>query len=602
MIRNYKLRQFNAKNIYPTGWIRHQLQVQLDGLTGHLHEFWPDIKDSAWIGGSADSWERVPYWLDGYIPLAYLLNDKKAIKVADFYIKNILERQQSDGWIAPGDIEARKDYDVWGIFIILKALVGYADIKNDKKVYYAIYLGLKALNEHIDKFPLYNWAKHRWFECLIPLYKVYKTYKEEWLLDLAKKLHDQGFDFDTYFDTNLPKKKVKVGEWTYETHVVNNCMAVKSYALYSLLSKNAKDIKLSNKILSKLNKYHGAITGAINGDENLSGLSPIQGSELCSIVELMYSLEILEMITGKAIYREQLEKLAFNALPSAMTNDMWAHQYDNQVNAPFIKRNEVFPWTTNGPEANIYGLEPHFGCCTSNLHQGWPKFVQSLVYFDAKGLIFNSYSPIKVKNRTYDFEIKSAYPFEKEIDIEINLKKKTLIRFLVPSFADSFSVSVETNIRNGYACVELEAGKHEIHISISTSPKLVERSIGYTLVDGSLVYALKVEQEKVRINENLPYRDLPHGDFEFHNRSEFAYRIVNDEIFGKENFKISAESPYFLEKAPKSYFLEVEPIDYKVIGNYVKLNEKKVVGDKEIKEFIPIAINKCHMGELLKRR
>lgn len=602
MIRNYKLRQFNAKNIYPTGWIRHQLQVQLDGLTGHLHEFWPDIKDSAWIGGSADSWERVPYWLDGYIPLAYLLNDKKAIKVADFYIKNILERQQSDGWIAPGDIEARKDYDVWGIFIILKALVGYADIKNDKKVYHAIYLGLKALNEHIDKFPLYNWAKHRWFECLIPLYKVYKIYKEEWLLDLAKKLHDQGFDFDTYFDTNLPKKKVKVGEWTYETHVVNNCMAVKSYALYSLLSKNAKDIKLSNKILSKLNKYHGAITGAINGDENLSGLSPIQGSELCSIVELMYSLEILEMITGKAIYREQLEKLAFNALPSAMTNDMWAHQYDNQVNAPFIKRNEVFPWTTNGPEANIYGLEPHFGCCTSNLHQGWPKFVQSLVYFDAKGLIFNSYSPIKVKNRTYDFEIKSGYPFEKEIDIEINLKKKALIRFLVPSFADSFSVSVETNIKNGYACVELEAGKHEIHISISTSPKLVERSIGYSLVDGSLVYALKVEQEKVRINENLPYRDLPHGDFEFHNRSEFAYRIVNDEIFGKENFKISAESPYFLEKAPKSYFLEVEPIDYKVIGNYVKLNEKKVVGDKEIKEFIPIAINKCHMGELPKRR
>ena len=123
MLKNYKLNQFNSKYIEPKGWIRHQLEVQLNGLTGHLHEFWPDIKDSAWIGGTAEGWERVPYWLDGYVPLAYLLKDKKAIKVADFYISNILARQQEDGWLAPGKVEDRKDYDAWGIFIILKVLI-----------------------------------------------------------------------------------------------------------------------------------------------------------------------------------------------------------------------------------------------------------------------------------------------------------------------------------------------------------------------------------------------------------------------------------------------------------------------------------------------
>ena len=60
--------------ISPRGWLARQLRIQADGLSGHLDEFWPDIKDSAWIGGKAEGWERMPYWLDGVIPLAWLLD------------------------------------------------------------------------------------------------------------------------------------------------------------------------------------------------------------------------------------------------------------------------------------------------------------------------------------------------------------------------------------------------------------------------------------------------------------------------------------------------------------------------------------------------
>src|SRR5271157_4139502 len=61
--------------VKPSGWLREQLKTQAAGLSGHLDEFWPDIKNSAWIGGRAEGWERVPYWLDGIVPLAYLLDD-----------------------------------------------------------------------------------------------------------------------------------------------------------------------------------------------------------------------------------------------------------------------------------------------------------------------------------------------------------------------------------------------------------------------------------------------------------------------------------------------------------------------------------------------
>src|SRR5271157_1406317 len=62
--------------IKPSGWLRDQLRTQAAGLSGHLDEFWPDIKNSAWIGGNAEGWERVPYWLNGIVPLAYLLDDQ----------------------------------------------------------------------------------------------------------------------------------------------------------------------------------------------------------------------------------------------------------------------------------------------------------------------------------------------------------------------------------------------------------------------------------------------------------------------------------------------------------------------------------------------
>src|SRR5207237_5213427 len=62
--------------IRPAGWLQRQLRIQADGLSGHLDEFWPDVGQSQWFGGTAEGWERAPYWLDGVIPLAWLIDDE----------------------------------------------------------------------------------------------------------------------------------------------------------------------------------------------------------------------------------------------------------------------------------------------------------------------------------------------------------------------------------------------------------------------------------------------------------------------------------------------------------------------------------------------
>ena len=91
----------------------------------------------------------------------------------------------------------------------------------------------------------------------------------------------------------------------------------------------------------------------------------------------MFSLEQALAVRGGVELANRLERISYNALPATLSSDMWAHQYDQQANQVLCSlRNRR--WVSNGPESNLFGLEPNFGCCTANLHQGWPKLVASL--------------------------------------------------------------------------------------------------------------------------------------------------------------------------------------------------------------------------------
>ena len=76
---------FKLGTIKTSGWLRTQLVLMTNGLSGHLELFWDDIADSVWVGGQHDhsgaGHERGPYWLNGVVPLAAHLNassDSKA--------------------------------------------------------------------------------------------------------------------------------------------------------------------------------------------------------------------------------------------------------------------------------------------------------------------------------------------------------------------------------------------------------------------------------------------------------------------------------------------------------------------------------------------
>ena len=116
------------------------------------------------------------------------------------------------------------------------------------------------------------------------------------------------------------------------THGVNNGQALKTGPVWSLVSGSQSDRDAVLKMLAELDRWHGLPNGMFSCDEHLAGRDPSHGSELCTVVESMFSLEQSLAITGHAALADRLEKLAFNALPGTFTDDMWAHQYNQEPN------------------------------------------------------------------------------------------------------------------------------------------------------------------------------------------------------------------------------------------------------------------------------
>jgi hypothetical protein len=150
-------------------------------------------------------------------------------------------------------------------------------------------------------------------------------------------------------------------------------------------------------------------------------------------------LEKLFEIFGDPKYADNLESLAFNAFPGMCTGDFWAHQYDQQTNQVLVNVGQRR--FDNSDYANIFGLEPHYPCCLGNMHHAWPRFVEHMwMGTNDGGLIAMSYCPCVVEGKVDEnvevkLHVKSEYPFNGKIRIEVNLPEKSEfpLYFRIPS-------------------------------------------------------------------------------------------------------------------------------------------------------------------------
>jgi hypothetical protein len=522
--------------VKPRGWLLAQCRIQSNGLTGHLEEFWPDLGPrNMWLGGDAEGWERGPYYLDGLVPLAHILDDARLKTLAARWLDSILTMQDASGWIGPVQAPHFRPYDQWPVTIVLKVLTQHHEATGDTRVVPVMTGFCKYLRDTLAERPLFDWGQYRWADLVLSIHWLYNRTAEAWLLDVAAELAAQGYDWRNHFEHFQLMEKTARDQCTLASHVVNNAMAIKAGGVWWRQCRTEAERKSVYRAIDLLDRYHGQVTGVFSGDEHLAGRDPSQGTELCAVVEYMFSLEELVAILGDPTFGDRLERIAYNALPAAFTADMWAHQYDQQVNQVLCTVAER-QWTTNGDTSNIFGLEPNYGCCTANFHQGWPKLVKNLwMATPQDGLVAVAYAPCSVTAKvgsgaTVTIVEDTDYPFRDEIHFTIHMAGPERFPLLlrIPAWAVRATVQVEAEAPQEAVAASFHTVERIWQPGDTVSLKLpmdvrIERRWrnAVSLLRGPLVFSLKMG-EAFHLLEGQP----PQADWEVSPTTPWNYGLV----------------------------------------------------------------------------
>jgi len=545
--------------IKPKGLLLKMEELQRDGLTGHLDSIYSLVcgDNNGWLGGTGDGWERGPYWIDGLVPLAYQLDDPELKAKAQKWIEWSINNQQEDGYFGPRPLpegyqhipgtqqDMREDW--WPKMVMLKVLQQYYSATQDERVIHLMLNYFKYQQEMLPKFPLGHWTfwgNRRGGDNLAVVYWLYNITKEKFLLDLAETIYQQTFDWTTVYSGDMIRKLNPLPD----LHCVNVAQGLKEPVIYYQQHPQQKYLDAVKKGLAILKDCHGFVNGMYGGDELLHGNNPTQGSELCSAVEMMFSFESILPVTGDVYYADYLEKIAYNVLPTQVTDDYMRKQYFQQPNQVLITDTERNFFNDNNARI-CFGTTSGYPCCLANMHQGWPKFVQNLWYASSDdGLAALVYGPSEVTAKVAEGKEVTVtettdYPFRETIDFsfQTNDKVKFPFHLRVPEWCKNPSVSVNgedltVHPENGIIVIDrvwMSGDQVKLRLSMEFRYSCwYENSWG--IERGPLVYALKIDEEWREVSQ-AGYDDT---FWEVTPKSPWNYAIVKSEFDGN---KLQAE-------------------------------------------------------------
>jgi len=567
--------------IRPRGWLLEQLDRMRAGMTGQLDRLYERVigPTNGWLGGEGDGWERGPYWIDGLVPLAYILKDKALIEKVRPWIEWSLSHQEPSGYLGPKrfatapraepGIQKTPREDWWPRMVMLKVLQQYHSATGDPRVVDVLLKYFRYQLAQLPKTPLDHWSfwgSRRGGDNLMVIYWLYNVTGEEFLLELADLVHEQTYPWAEIFLNTSPDpspdlahlyphntsnrfpfkrdliRRLSVGQ-LQSFHCVNLAQGIKAPVIRYQHEPEFRYLRAVEQALADLRRFHGQPQGMYGGDEPMHGNDPTQGVEFCSVVEFMFSLEVMLAITGNLEFADHLERIAFNALPAQATEDFLNRQYfqsANQVLCTRARRN-FYEEDSHGGTDLCFGLVNGYPCCTCNMHQGWPKFVQNLWYATADGGIAAMvYGPSEVSFITRDgvgvrIVEETRYPFEERISFRFELERPAAfpLELRVPGWARGASLRLNGQELSatpvlGRSRIERtwNAGD-EVEIAFATETRIsrwVENSAA--VERGPLVYALRIEEQWGRVQNQDE-----HGDyFEVRPASPWNYALLETAV------------------------------------------------------------------------
>ena len=469
---------------------------------------------------------------------------------------------------------------------MLKVLQQYYSATGDRRVVDVLLKYFRYQLTELCKTPLDHWsfwANRRAGDNLMVVYWLYNITGDKFLLDLGKLIALQTTDW-----TDIFLHRNQLSE-LFSTHGVNLAQAMKEPVIRYQYTKDSKNLEAITMGAATLKREHGWPTGLYSADEMLHTGNPTQGSELCTTVEMMFSLEKMMVITGNTAFADWLERVTFNALPTQVTDNYDSRQYYQQLNQVEISHHERNFMTSYNGTDQLFGLFDGYPCCTSNLHQGWPKFTQHLwLASEDRGLAAMVYSPCSVNAKVANgievhVDEDTNYPFEESVRFNVSISDKKVkslffpLHLRIPNWCDNAVVKVNGVISNKTPSPGI---MFKIYRNWKTGDKVelempMKVSVSHwfegsaAIERGPLLYALRIGEKWDRVADDHKFGER-YGDwyYEVHPTSPWNYCLEEKDL--EPDSITKAFAVVKIERKGYPWNLENAPIELKAKGIRMK--------------------------------
>ncbi len=496
---------------HPNGWLRRMLELQRDGLTGHLGEIsiWLTKQDNAWLsptGQGKYGWEEVPYWLRGYARVGYALQDPKMLEETRIWVDGTLKSARPDGDFGPIHNHSKGFRDLWAQMLMLQVLQSWYEYTSDERVlpFMTNYFRWQTTIPD-DKFLKDYWENSRAGDNLASVYWLYNHTGDAFLLDLATKIDRNAANWRRLGD--LPNY-----------HNVNIAECFREPATYWLQSKRHEDLEATYRNFDFIREKYGQVPGGMFGadeDARPGRDDPHQATETCGFVEQLGSNGLMTAITGHPKWPANTEDVVFNSLPAAFTSDLKALRY---LTAPNMTISDAANHAPGYENAGPFLLMNPFSsrCCQHNHTSSWVNYLEaSWMATPDNGLAALLYHDGSVTAKVGDgesvtIESKTKYPFDENIALTVNSSKpvKFPMYLLVPEWAKGATIHLGKQTTNAvpgkYARIEKEWQPGEvIEIKLPMTPRLKiwdQMKDSVSVEYGPLTFSLKIGEKYQRVD------------------------------------------------------------------------------------------------------
>ena len=554
-LQSEKFNSLPFGSVLPEGWLKTQMQGDLNGFVGNLDKVVPrlindsiyserlhknsvlkdlgNVKDIDFEGIEQYKWwnsETQSNWWDGYIRNVLLLNDTARLHQLKQYVDKILATQDADGYLGIYDPELRYKFnaengELWAKTTLFRGLLAYYEYTNDQRIWTAL---VKAVDNVMQNYPINKsnpfdagtkftgGVAHglTFTDICDRMYKlsgndVYRKYALFLYLNFSKNItSEKDVQLNSILNPN----------YLLQSHGVHTYEHIRPLILAAYSSPN-DTLKTALSTYLKRIREVVTISGGPIGDEWIQGKiadETFTGYEYCSIQELTDSYSVLLQKTGDNSVADKIEKTFYNAAQGARNPEHSCIAYlktdnSNEMNGSRNGQEDFYHKQTR------YKYSPAHQdvavCCSPNAGRITPYFVQNMWMKEGENtLVATLLGPCSLKTQLGNTSVQinevTDYPYKNELSFKIITEKPISFRLKIrkPEWAKTFACKTAYVVENDYIIIDKVFEDNEIiNVSYDANIELLTNLMGEQYCKyGALLYAYPVAYKEILGRSYLP--------------------------------------------------------------------------------------------------